>query len=101
MYKAIAFLLVSTIAFAAPDVTGKWTGGFSGGSVYMILKQDGAKLSGSAGPDENRQVLVFDNGAVEGDRLRFKAGPMQFGLQLTGDEIKGEIKNGDEVQTIA
>src|SRR5882724_2835191 len=98
--KAIAFLVLCTVASAATDVTGKWTGGFSGGPVYVIFKQDGAKLSGSAGPDENRQVLVFDNGTVEGDRLRFKAGPMQFDLQLIGQEIKGEMKNGDVVQTI-
>src|SRR5438105_8787451 len=100
MKNAIAFLLFSTIASAATDLTGKWTGAVSGSPVYVLFKQDGPKLSGSAGPDENRQVLVFDNGTVEGDRLRFKAGPMQFDLQILGEEIKGEVKNGDVVQTL-
>ena len=47
------------------DVTGKWTGGVDGSPVYVIFKQDGPKLSGSAGPVElNPKMLgIADVGA--------------------------------------
>ena len=85
-------LLAGTVAFAATDVSGRW----ASAPIYLILKQDGSKLSGSAGPTEKEQILTFDNGAVEGDRVTFKAGSFQFSLKLNGDEMKGEMRNGPD-----
>ena len=79
----------------AADLSGKWSG-ISNGPIYMILKQDGDKLSGSGGPSEREQPLSFQNGKVEGDRLTFQIGSMQFDLRVAGGEIKGEMQNGAE-----
>ena len=83
-------LLACTGAFAATDVSGRW----ASAPIYLILKQEGNKLSGSAGPTEKEQILTFANGAVEGDRVTFKAGSFQFSLKLNGDELQGEMRNG-------
>lgn len=86
------------------DVSGKWSGTLEfknaegetkSGSAYMILKQDGDKLTGSGGPSEGEQHPIR-NGKVEGDRLTFEAmesdNPMVFDLTVNGDQITGEIK---------
>src|SRR5580765_8306038 len=82
--------LVTLLAFAGTDVSGRW----ASAPIYLILKQEGNKLSGSAGPTAKEQILTFDNGAVEGDRVTFKAGSFQFSLKLNGDELQGEMRNG-------
>src|SRR5260370_27927899 len=87
---ALASLLACVTALAATDVSGRW----ASAPVYLILKQDGNKLSGTGGPTEKQQAVTFDNGTVEGDRVTFHIGSMQFNLQLNGDEMKGEMKNG-------
>ena len=38
------------------DVSGKW----ASAPIYLILKQEGNKLSGSAGPTEKEQILTFE-----------------------------------------
>jgi uncharacterized protein (TIGR03435 family) len=87
---SLAGLVVCAGAFAAADVSGKWVSA----PIYLVLKLEGNKLSGSAGPTEKEQLLTFDNGAVDGDRVTFKAGSFQFSLKLNGDELKGEMRNG-------
>jgi len=87
---SLASLLVCGIAHGAADVSGKW----SGAPFYFIFKQDGNKLSGSGGPSEKEQIVSFDNGVVEGDRITFQAGSLQVDLRVMGDEIRGEMKNG-------
>src|SRR5713101_2240051 len=63
------------------DVSGKWSGtlefknssGETGsGSAYMILKQEGNKISGSGGPNEGEQHPLRE-GKLEGNRLTFEA----------------------------
>ena len=61
-----------------------------------ILKQDGNKLSGTWRSHRKRQPVTFENGTVEGDRVTFHVGSMQFNLQVNGDEMKGEMKNGPD-----
>ncbi len=87
---SLASLLACVTALAAADVSGRW----ASAPVYLILKQDGNKLSGTGGPTETQQMVTFDNGTIEGDRVTFHVGSMQFNLQLYGDEMKGEVKNG-------
>jgi hypothetical protein len=54
-------LAVSITSFSATNVTGKWSGTLQVAGetetkpAYMILKQDGTRLSGSGGPSESEQ----------------------------------------------
>lgn len=98
---------LSPAAFSAPNLTGKWSGtlqmegGNSSKPVYMILKQDGNKLSGSAGPDDSEQH-PFAGGKVEGSKVTFDVllgggpGLMHFDLQVRGDHITGQTKRSGE-----
>jgi uncharacterized protein (TIGR03435 family) len=90
LLPSLVSLLACTASFAATDVNGKW----ASAPIYLILKQEGNKLSGSAGPSEKEQILTFDNGVVDGDRVTFKVGSFQFNLKLKGDEMKGDMRNG-------
>lgn len=77
-------------------VSGNWSGIFKEGPIYVILQQDGSKLSGSGGPTQKQQMLEFKNGSVEGSHVVFAAGPMHFDLQLTGETMRGEMTvNGE------
>ena len=94
-------------ALSAPNLTGKWSGTLQveGGNgskpVYMILKQDGNRLSGSGGPDESEQH-PFEGGKVEGSKVTFDVllgggpGLMHFDLQIRGDDITGQMKRSGE-----
>jgi hypothetical protein len=99
-------VLISATALCATNVTGKWSGTLQmegeGDSkpVYVILKQDGNRLTGSAGPNESEQHS-FEGGKVDGNRLTFDVslggeGSMHFDLQVHGDQIAGQVKRGGE-----
>jgi len=60
-----------------------------------MLKQDGIRVTGSAGPSEIQQQLAID-GKFEGGRLTFKSGALDCDLRLEGDDLKGEMMNGAE-----
>ena len=96
---AAVVLLLATFAMAS-DVTGTWTGTFkvSGGDhsvpQVIILKQDGNKLAGSAGPDAGEQYPI-ENGKVDGDRVTFEltTGEWRFSYDLkrSGQEMSGNL----------
>ena len=85
------------------NVEGTWTGSFDITSpdgqiqhdtALIILKQQGSNLSGSAGPNENRQTEISD-GKVDGEEVRFSLlmGPgdsLGVKLRLEGGRLKGE-----------
>jgi uncharacterized protein (TIGR03435 family) len=96
LWVSLVSLVACVSALAAADVSGRW----ASAPMYVILKQDGNKLSGSGGPTEKQQMVTFDNGTVEGDRIMFKVGPYQFDLRLNGDEMRGEMKSGSETQPV-
>jgi hypothetical protein len=86
------------------DATGSWTGTLTEttagdgkpGPAHLVLKPDGAQLTGTAGPDASSQVPIAD-GKVEGSSLTFSVvqgnGPvMKFTLKLEGDEITGDVR---------
>ncbi len=91
----VAGLLACTGILRATDVTGKWSG-IAGAPIYVTFKQDGAKLSGSAGQAGDEQTLELADGKVEGDRLTFRAGTLQFDLRVRGDELAGDLNAGGE-----
>jgi hypothetical protein len=110
--KTLAFTLLLCLAamtaFAA-DVTGKWTGtvspdGESPSSAYLIVKQSGATLTGSAGPAEDQQ-WPLTNGKIQGNHITGEVTSpegMVFKLDITvdGDKMTGQANTTREGQTM-
>jgi hypothetical protein len=95
-----SFLLFASLA--AADLTGKWTGSFDTtgpdgemkqSTAYMDLKQNGSEVTGTAGPNQNRQWPIM-KGKIDGDQITFEVqsdGPlMKFELRLVDEHLKGE-----------
>lgn len=63
------------------------------------MKQDGAKITGRAGPSEERAFEV-KLGAIEGDKIHFELAPANgegprravMDLKVDGDHLTGELK---------
>jgi hypothetical protein len=106
--KALIYLLLLTgLTLTAGELTGKWSGKFditTGGgetkpdSAYMNLKVDGAKVTGTAGPNEDQQWTIR-NGRLEAGKLTFDVvmegdngddkGSLVFDLVFDGETIRG------------
>jgi hypothetical protein len=85
------------------DLTGLWTGTFTqsggdAGGARIDLKHKGSEVSGTAGPDENRQAPI-SNGKVTTVKgvtgVRFDVTQpngvvLSFDLTLTGGRLKGK-----------
>lgn len=95
MRTTLIALLLSLGAPAA-DFSGNW----ASAPMYLILKQDGNKLSGSGGPTAKDQQLSFDNGTIDGNRASFKIGMFQVSVTINGDELRGELNTGSGTQPI-
>ena len=108
----VCFLLAvaaAAIAMAA-DVTGKWTGTLTqengeAHTALLVLKQDGAAITGTAGPDENEQ-LPIQTGKIDGNKVVLEISPNEgaiyhLELVLDGDHLKGDVtaKRDDETMT--
>ena len=88
---------------AIEDLTGKWAGSFvvsmdgetKDETAYMVLKQSGTELTGTAGPNADEQ-LAIQKGKVEGNKVTFEVnadGPtMKFELTLADGHLKGDAK---------
>ena len=105
----VAALLVAVSALSAfqakpADLTGVWTGTLTrsdGGSstAYLDLKQNGADLTGSCGPDADRQATIahVKLGVVEGvtsvtfDATQPSGAVMKFDLKLVEGRLKGKV----------
>jgi hypothetical protein len=109
---ALFLSLVFTVAASAADVTGTWSGKLNvigpdgqeqGDTVHLILKQDGAKLTGTAGPSPDQQ-LPIDKGAVNGNKVSFEVnlGPaiFKFDVALADDHLKGDVQLTAQGQTM-
>jgi hypothetical protein len=99
----------AAVTLAAADATGTWTGTLTpeGGDgrtlpAHLVLKQDGDKLTGTAGPDVNEQHPI-QNGRAENGSLIFElqtdGGLMKFRVTLAGDEITGDVTRERDGQT--
>ena len=89
----------------ATDLTGKWTGtmtrtapdGRSQTIAWMFdLVQKGQTLTGTSGPNAERQWAIEKGGAVAGTKVTFKVqqpeGPMRtFTLALVEGRLQGEM----------
>jgi len=97
-------LLAATLSLAwaaAGDFSGKWSGSAPGGpgGMYVVLHQEGTKLTGSAGPTQSRQFPIV-NGTVEGDHLVFEikmgGGTIHFDLVSAGAELTGTARISED-----
>jgi hypothetical protein len=100
-----AVVLVIAPAVAGADFAGKWSGSvqFSapdGGDrsepAFLVLKQEGAAVTGTGGPSESDQRPIR-NVQIDGDRLSFdienNAGiAIHVDLKVSGDTLDGEMR---------
>jgi hypothetical protein len=109
--KHILLLTCIAARLIAADATGTWTGtltvptsdgGERPGPALLVLKQEGAKLTGTAGPDASERHTI-QNGKAENGDLTFDVSSgetvMKFALKQEGDEIKGQITRQRDGQT--
>jgi hypothetical protein len=108
--KYFLLLAIATAALMASDATGKWTGTLTVSTsdsaaeplpAYLVLKQDGNKLTGTAGPSADEQHAIEKGRAENGD-LTFEVtrgdSVMRFSLKQEGEEIKGDVMREREGQ---
>lgn len=99
----LIFLLgLASVTLPAADATGTWTGNLiissEGGEqtrpAHLVLKQDGSKLTGTAGPDGGEQHPI-EKGKIEAGSITFEVPRgeivMKFALKQEGDQITGTI----------
>src|SRR5258706_10044636 len=99
-------LLLGAFGLLAGDLNGKWSGAIVVGAdgdttslpVLLILKQDGNKLSGTAGADESTQRNIT-KATIDGDKVTIEflddKTPYHFDLTVDGDQMTGEASSGD------
>jgi hypothetical protein len=102
----VSLLLLAGWTLSASDLTGKWAGTVDMKQdgeaqtipVIMIVKQDGNKLTGTAGPEEDQHAI--QKGLVDGDTITMEvdSGEEIFYLELKvdGDQITGAVKQGTD-----
>ena len=117
---AVALLIpASTSAFQAKpvDLTGTWTGSFTRstggepGEAYIVLKQKGTEVTGTAGPGRDRQVAIANGKvttvkgvtSVTFDATQSNGSVMKFDLKLVDGRLKGKATadaNGEKREAI-
>ena len=110
--KLVLFSIVMALVASAADISGTWSGtlkitGPDGqtqdDTIHMILKQDGNKLTGTAGPSASEQ-LPIQKGAVDGAKVTMEVpipkGAFKFAVALEGDHLKGDVTMESDGQTI-
>ena len=113
MKRILCCLLLAALSLFA-DVSGKWSGSFDitgpdgqtkPDTAFLNLKQDGNKISGTAGPNEQKQFNI-KTGQIDGDKITMEVemedgGVLSFDLKVDADHIKGDVKGqmGDEKMT--
>lgn len=102
--KYLLLMTCAAVGLMAADATGTWTGtlhpeGRDAGPAHLVLKQDGVKLTGTAGPGPGEQHEI-QNGKAEDGKITFEVAgdgpPMKFVLKQDGEEIKGEVSRERE-----
>ena len=102
MKTLVCTLLIALFAMTAmaADVTGKWKGSFAPegqdpSDAFAVLKQSGTTLTGTAGPEEDRQWPLV-NGKVVGNKVTGEVTSpdgivFKLDLVLEGDHLKGDV----------
>jgi hypothetical protein len=104
--KCVLVLMLAAAAMIASDATGTWTGTLAPpdqdpGPARLVLKQEGTKLTGTAGPSADEQHEI-QSGKAENGNLTFEITrdtfTMKFVLKQENDEIKGDVSREKEGQ---
>jgi hypothetical protein len=104
MKRIVCCLLFSVVSLFA-DVSGKWSGSFEvtgpdgeikSDTAFLNLKQDGGKITGTAGPSEDHQ-LTIKTGKIDGDKIALEVeledgNLLTLDLVLADEHIKGSAK---------
>jgi hypothetical protein len=102
MRKLLCVLLFAALAIPAAELTGKWSGSFditnsagetSAQQAYMDLKEKAGEISGTAGPDADKQWPI-QKGKLEGEKVSFEVkmddgGVIVFALRFDGATLQG------------
>jgi uncharacterized protein (DUF2147 family) len=95
-------VLATLVTFAAsPDVSGKWSGTFTpetgdGGSAYLVLKQNGSAITGTAGPSADQQWAI-QSAKISGNTVTVEVKDPDSGavykctMTLSGNKMAGDI----------
>jgi hypothetical protein len=64
-------------------------------TIHLVLKQDGAKLTGTAGPSADRQMPI-EKGTVDGGKVTMEVaagqgGVFKFELALDAEHLRGDV----------
>jgi hypothetical protein len=113
LITASACLLVASSGI---DVTGTWTGEVRGqdggtGKVRFVLRQEGDRISGTAGPIDKQNPGHVYGAKLEGSHLIFAADDAddtgltltyQFDLSVANDQMQGKAhgRSGDKSWTL-
>jgi len=106
----LILVAAAALTAAAADVTGKWAGSFTaenGGdqSALLVLKQNGTAITGTAGPDEDRQWPIRV-GKIDSNKVTLEVQSEDDGavyrceLVLDGDHMKGDLTATQGDQTM-
>ncbi len=104
-------ILLSALCVCAGDVSGKWSGDWEvspdggPGTHFMVLKQDGGAVQGTAGPTADQQMKI-QNGKVTAGKLTFDIGipngpTLRFEFAVNGEAMDGKavlVVNGNETK---
>jgi len=96
---------LSALTLSAAEITGKWSGSFDitnsdgetkADTAYMSLKQNGGEVTGTAGPNADKQWTI-QKGKLDGQKLTFEVlmedgGTLVFDLTFDGSSIEGNVK---------
>jgi hypothetical protein len=99
------------------DVTGTWTGDVTGqdggtGKVRFVLRQEGDRISGTAGPIDKQNPGHLHDARLEGSHLVFAADDTddntgltlsyRFDLTVANDQMRGKTQgsSGDRAWTL-
>ena len=109
--RQIVLMLFAAVGLMAADATGKWSGSLIRtssdgqehvGPALLELKQEGATLTGTAGPDAGERHNI-QNGKAEDGNITFEVpnneSVMKFTLKQEGDSIKGSVTRERDGQT--
>jgi hypothetical protein len=101
--KLALLALVLALAASAADITGTWSGTFtitmpdgktSDDTVHLVLKQNGATISGTAGPSADQQLPIA-KGSIAGNKVTLELpipdGMFKFDVTLEGDHLRGDV----------
>jgi hypothetical protein len=101
-------ILIGLLAFVAivhaADVTGTWSGTMAmtkgdetkDDSAYLVLKQTGAEITGTIGPNADKR-LEITKGTADGNSVYIEAvvegdNKLVLRLKVDGDKLIGDLK---------